>query len=314
VTGEGHIPVLAQEALALLAIRSAGTYVDGTVGGGGHAARLLAQLGSSGRLVGFDVDPQAVAVTQARLGADHRVQIVQGNFADLPALLDALGVDTVEGVLLDLGLSSLQVDAPERGFSFQASGPLDMRRDPAQPHTAADLVNSASLDELTDWFRTLGEEPQARRVAQAIVRARAEAPFTTTAELATCVAKAVRGHRRRHPATRVFQALRMVVNEELEALRRGLEGAHARLAAGGRLVVISFHSGEDRIVKEFLRSKTGRCTCPPELPVCRCGAQASLRVLTRRPVEPSEAEIAANPRARSAKLRAAERLRLPEAA
>ena len=314
VTGERHIPVLAQEALALLAIRSAGTYVDGTVGGGGHAARLLAQLGSLGRLVAFDADPQAVVVARERLGADSRVRVREGNFAELPALLDAEGIGTVDGVLLDLGLSSLQVDAPERGFSFQAAGPLDMRRNPAQGRTAADVVNTASAQDLAAWFRALGEEPQAQRVARAIVRRRAEQPFTTTDDLAACVARAVRGRRRLHPATRVFQALRIVVNDEQACLQAGLAGAHARLAPGGRLAVISFHSGEDRVVKEFLRDTAGRCTCPPDLPVCRCGAQATMRILTRRPVRPTADEVAANPRARSARLRAAEKLGPGEAA
>ena len=314
VTGERHISVLAQEALALLAIRSAGTYVDGTVGGGGHAARLLAQLGSTGRLLGFDADPQAVAAARARLGADPRVSLVQGNFATLPALLDAAGVTTVDGVLLDLGLSSMQLDDPERGFSFRAAGPLDMRRDPAQVRTAADVVNTAVPDELTQWFREFGDEPQAARIVRAIVRRRDEQPFTTTVDLADCVARAVRGHRRTHPATRVFQALRIVINDEIACLEAGLAGAHERLAVGGRLVVISFHSGEDRCVKQFLRDKAGRCTCPPDLPVCCCGARATMRVLTSRAVKASDAEVAANPRARSARLRAGERLEVDVAA
>ena len=314
VTGVSHISVLAQEALALLAIRSAGTYVDGTVGGGGHAARLLAQLGSDGRLLGFDEDPQAVAACQARLGADPRVRLAQGNFAELPALLDAAGVDAVDGVLLDVGVSSLQLDAPERGFSFQMEGPLDMRKDPARPHSAADLVNTASETDLARWFRDLGDERYARRIARTIVRRRAQDTFTTTTDLAACVASAVPGRWRIHPATRVFQALRIVVNDELDTLQAGLQGAHDRLAPEGRLVVIAFHSGEDRIVKRFLRDKAGRCSCPPDLPVCVCGAQATMRVLTRRPVRPGADEIADNPRARSARLRAGERLRLSEAA
>ncbi len=314
VTGVSHISVLAQEALALLAIRSAGTYVDGTVGGGGHAARLLAQLGSEGRLLGFDEDPQAVAVSQARLGADPRVRIGLGNFADLPALLDAAGVRIVDGVLLDLGVSSLQLDTPNRGFSFQEDGPLDMRRNPARPRTAADLVNTAPPDDLARWFRELGDERHARRIARAIVRRRERTPFRTTLELADCVAAAARGRWRIHPATRVFQALRMVVNDEVETLRAGLAGAHDRLAAHGRLVVIAFHSGEDRIVKTFFRDTAGRCTCPPDLPVCVCGARATMRTLTRRPVRPSAEEVAANPRARSARLRAGERLAQSEAA
>jgi len=311
MSGDGHIPVLAQEALALLAIRSAGTYVDGTVGGGGHAARLLAQLGSSGRLVGIDEDPQAVASARERIGDDPRVRIRQGNFRDLPAILDAEGIDMVDGVLLDVGLSSMQVDAPHRGFSFQAEGPLDMRRNPSSGRTAADIVNTADERDLAQWFATLGDEPQARRVARAIVRHRRERPFTTTVELADCIAGAIRGHRKLHPATRVFQALRMVVNDELGSLSAGLQGAHDRLTAGGRCVVITFHSGEDRIVKNFFRDAAGRCVCPPDLPECRCGAVATMRILTKRPIRPSAEEVAANPRARSARLRAAERLADP---
>lgn len=315
VTGVRHISVLAQEALALLAIRSAGTYVDGTVGGGGHAARLLAQLGSNGRLLGFDEDPQAVAASQAALGADPRVRIAYGNFAELPELLDAAGVGTVDGVLLDLGVSSMQLGDPQRGFSFQEDGPLDMRRDPARERTAADVVNTASLADLTRWFRELGGERHAARLARVIIRRRRRNPFRTTLDLADCVRRAASGARHRiHPATRVFQALRMVVNDEVATLEAGLQGAHDRLAPHGRLAVISFHSGDDRIVKTFLQTKAGRCTCPPDLPICCCGARSTMRTLTRRPVRPGADEITANPRARSARLRAGERLPEPEPA
>jgi 16S rRNA (cytosine1402-N4)-methyltransferase len=299
-----HIPVLLQAALSFLQVRPGGVYIDGTVGGGGHAAAILAASAPGGRLLGLDRDPAALEVARERLALyGDRATFRRGSFADLIPL--AQGFIPADGVLLDLGLSSLQLADPTRGFSFSQDSPLDMRYDPSEGPTAADLVNTLSVRELTDLLYRYGEEKQARRIAEALVAAR---PIYRTAELASLIERTVGRRERIHPATRTFQALRIAVNRELEALEAALPQALEVLRPGGRLVVISFHSLEDRIVKQFLRRESRDCLCPPEIPVCLCGHRAQVRVLTPKPIRPDAAEVAANPRARSARLRAAEKV------
>jgi 16S rRNA (cytosine1402-N4)-methyltransferase len=306
----GHQPALADDVVELLlpALALGGTLVDATLGRAGHARRLLEEAPST-RLVGIDRDPEAVEASRADLAPyGERVRLVRAAFQDLEATLERLGVAAVRGVLFDLGVSSPQLDAPERGFSYRFAGPLDMRMDPSQPLTAEQVVNNYSERDLERVIRRYGEERFARRIAAAIVRSR---PHRTTDELADVVARALPAAARRrggHPARRSFQALRIEVNHELDALRAGLPAALAALEPGGRVAVISYHSLEDRIVKTYFAEQARGCACPPDLPVCRCAARARLRVLTRRPVRPRPAEIAANPRSKAAKLRAAERL------
>jgi 16S rRNA (cytosine1402-N4)-methyltransferase len=300
------------EVVELLAPRPGGIYLDGTVGGGGHARLLLEASGPDGRLIGLDHDPAALAATAALLASfGERVTLRHGSFAGLEGQLASLGVDRVDGILLDLGVSSYQLDTPKRGFSFREEGPLDMRMDPAQPESAADLLICADVDELKRIFREYGEERWAGRIAREIVRSRGETPLRTTRQLAELVCRAVPGGhvpQRIHPATRVFQALRIAVNGELAALEAGLAAALRSLRPGGRLAVISFHSLEDRLVKQRFRAAASACTCPPRLPVCVCGRKPEVKILTSRGVRPAEAEIAANPRSRSAVLRAVEKL------
>ena len=309
-----HIPVLYQEALAGLQIRPGGRYIDGTVGGGGHAHGILMGSASDGELLGIDADPMAVASAGERLAEfGRRVTLVQGNFVDLEEIALERGFGPVDGVLLDLGFSSLQLEAAGRGFSFQLDGPLDMRFDPStgsghrpsQTTTAADLVNDLSLEELASILFRYGEEPRSRRIARAIV---VERPINTTGELATLVERTVGRRGRLHPATRTFQALRIATNEELECLAEALPQALRLLASGGRLAVISFHSLEDRLVKQFFRREARNCLCPPEVPICVCSHRATLGIVTKKPIRPSAEEAAANPRSRSAKLRVAYRL------
>ena len=302
-----HTPALYHAVLSALQPSAGSRYVDGTLGAGGHAAGILEASSPDGELLGLDRDPSALALAQERLQIfGPRARLRHGSFAEMTSFAHELGWSTVNGVLLDLGLSSMQVDDPQRGFSFRGNGPLDMRFDPGQSLSAEDLVNGLSLKELEGILVRFGEEPRARRVAKAIVGAR---PLHTTGELAEVVARAVgRTRGRIHPATRTFQALRIAVNGELDALEVGLQQAVALLAAGGRLVVISFHSLEDRMVKDFMRRESMDCICPPGQPVCTCGHRATLRLVTRRPVRPGEEEVRANPRARSARMRVAERL------
>lgn len=288
--------------------------VDGTVGEGGHAEAILEATGPDGRLLGIDRDDEALAVAEQRLrrfGA--RVTLVRSSFGELRNVLSERGVHAIDGLLLDLGISSRQLDDPRRGFRFDphtaAETPLDMRMDRRLELTAADLLASASEAQLADWFRRYGELPGARRLARAVVQTRRAAPLRSAADLLAVVRSArVGGGRRHHPATLVFQALRIAVNDELGALAAGLEAGVEALAPGGRVVVIAYHSLEDRAVKECFRGLERGCICPPDLPVCCCGRRPLLRRLTRRPVVASEAEQRRNPRARSARLRAAERL------
>lgn len=307
-----HLPVLPAEVLRYLAPQPGGLYVDGTVGGGGHAALLLEASAPDGLLIAFDRDPAALDAAAARLAPfGERVQLIRSNFAGMGGHLTALGITAIDGLLLDLGVSSHQLDTGARGFSFRTDAPLDMRMDPDLPASAADLVNELPEDELARIIREYGEERWAKRIAAFIVKARAEAPLTTTLQLVDVIKGAIpraKWEERIHPATRTFQALRIAVNDELGSLEQGLATGLGLLKKGGRAVVISFHSLEDRIVKESFRSMARGCTCPKELPRCACGRTPQLKVLTGRPVMAGEAEVAANPRARSAKLRAAEKL------
>ena len=285
-----------------------GFFVDATVGAGGHAESLL-ERGTEIHLLGIDRDPDALALAGERLARfAKRFELVSGDFADLDALLsDRL---PAAGILADLGVSSMQLDRGERGFSFRRDGPLDMRMGPTG-RTAADIVSTASVDELTRIFRDYGEERMAAKIARGIVAERTRGPIQTTRQLARIVAGEKGSREKIDPATRVFQALRIEVNQELVALGRFLAAAVARLKPGGRLAVISYHSLEDRIVKDAFRRDSGVCSCPPKLPTCICGARAALRLLTRRPIRPGEAELRRNPRSRSARLRAAEKLAEP---
>jgi 16S rRNA (cytosine1402-N4)-methyltransferase len=309
-----HTPVLLRESVELLALRPGAIVVDGTLGAGGHAEAILERTAPDGVLIGLDVDPEALAAAADRLRPfGERVRMVHASFRRLGEALAAERVEAVDGVLLDLGVSSPQLDQPRRGFRFGAAGAdqtvLDMRMDPGSGPTAAELLQRADEDELERWFREYGELRGARRLARAIVEERRAHPLETAADLLRVIARARVGRGRRHnPATLVFQALRLAVNDELAALREGLDEAVGVLQPGGRLVVIAYHSLEDRIVKRFFRAAERGCSCPPEQPVCSCGGRITLRVLTRRPLRPSADELVANPRARSARLRAAERL------
>lgn len=310
--GFSHLSVLPQEVIAFLQPRPGGLYVDGTLGGGGHTELILEQSAPTGRVIGFDRDPAALAAAGARLQRfGDRLQLIHDNFAGLRQQLTAHGIIGIDGILLDLGVSSHQLDTPERGFSFQVDAPLDMRMNPTEGIAAVDLVNDADEAELTEIIYRFGEERWAKRIAKFIIAARAEQQIATTGQLAAIICGAIprkAQEERIHPATRTFQALRIAVNQELASLEEALAAIVDLLNPGGRAVVISFHSLEDRIVKESFRSYTGRCTCPRDFPQCVCGAQARLKVLTSKPVMATAAEIATNPRARSAKLRAAERL------
>jgi 16S rRNA (cytosine1402-N4)-methyltransferase len=302
-----HAPVMVSEVLHYLNAHPGGVYLDGTIGGAGHALEVLEASGPTGLLLGIDRDPAAVRRARRRCErfAD-RCNIVSGSFEDMGAIASTEGFRRFDGILLDLGFSSDQLGDPSRGFSFQTDGPLDMRLDPSSDTTAADLVNSLPETELADLLYRFGEERKSRRVAHAIVTAR---PIERTTQLAEVVARAVGGRRGRiHPATRTFQALRIAVNDELGAIERALPVAISLLRAGGRLVVISFHSLEDRVVKRSLREASVDCVCPPGLPECRCDHHASVSLPVRKAVRPTALEIRSNHRARSARLRVAERL------
>ncbi len=284
-----------------------GSYIDGTVGAGGHSWGILNASSPDGRLLGLDVDPQAIALANEKLAEfGSRVILLRASYRSLLSQMKRLGWAKVDGILLDLGLSSNQLEASSRGFSFQTDAPLDMRFDPDGETTADDLVNHLDEVELADLIYRFGEERRSRQVAHAIVDAR---PIRSTRHLARVVAQVTRGGKSGiHPATRTFQALRIAVNGELEALEAVLPQTLEALAPGGRLAIISFHSLEDRLVKQFVRRESKDCICPPGQPVCTCGHKATLRVLTGKPVRPQESEISSNPRSRSARLRVAERI------
>ncbi|HLE81179.1 MAG TPA: 16S rRNA (cytosine(1402)-N(4))-methyltransferase RsmH [Dehalococcoidia bacterium] len=303
---EQHVPVLLKEAVTALRPHPDGTYIDATIGLGGHAGALLAAAGPDVRLLGLDADPQALAGARRTLEpCGDAVLLVEANFRYLAEVAEQLEFAQVDGILLDLGVSTLQLQGLGRGFSFLRDEELDMRFSPTQRLTAADMVNTCPERALADLIFRYGEEPHARRIARRIVASR---PIRTTGQLADIVAAATGRRGKTHPATRTFQALRIAVNDELAALRDVLPQALSLLAPGGRLAVISFHSLEDRIVKEFYATESRDCICPPATPLCVCGHVSRLRVITRRPLRPSPDEITRNPRSRSAKLRVAEKL------
>jgi 16S rRNA (cytosine1402-N4)-methyltransferase len=301
-----HQPVLYHEIILALQPKNEGLYVDGTLGAGGHARGILEACAPDGRLLGMDLDPQALALARETLAPyGERARLRQASYDSLSERLREIGWEAVDGILLDLGLSSMQLDTPERGFSFQHDAPLDMRFDPDAPTSAADLVNTLPQGELADLIYEYGEERASRRIAQAIVKAR---PLRTTRQLAAVIESVLPRKGKIHPATQTFQALRIAVNQELERVENVLPEAVAALKSGGRLAVISFHSLEDRTVKEFFRRESRDCICPPRQPICTCGHKATLKEISRKPITPGEAEVKANPRARSAKLRVVEKL------
>jgi 16S rRNA (cytosine1402-N4)-methyltransferase len=302
-----HIPVLYKEVLDTLNPVPGGLYIDGTIGAGGHSRGILQASSPDGKLLGLDRDPQALALAGDLLEEfGDRVELIHGSFADLTSHLNNRNWHEIDGILLDLGLSSMQVNTPGRGFSFRNSGPLDMRFDPGHHISAADIVNNYSREDLADLIYEFGEEKRSRRIADAII---ANRPLESTEALADIIAGVLgRSRKRIHPATLTFQALRIAVNNELEALRVFLPQALEVLKPGGRLAIIAFHSLEDRIVKQFFRKESSDCICPVEVPLCVCGHTARIKEISRRPIRPEEIEINQNPRARSAKLRVAEKI------
>ena len=306
-----HISVLRNECIEGLKIRPDGIYVDGTLGGAGHAAEVLKRLGPDGRLIGIDQDEVAVANGQEKLGMFSNVTIVRDNFRNFAAIMETLGIQTVDGVLLDLGVSSKQLDDGERGFSYMQDAPLDMRMDRRNPRTAAEIVNQYSQEELRRIIQDYGEERWSARIASCIVQEREKEPIRTTGDLVRIIKEAVpKGARQDgpHPAKRTFQALRIEVNQELSILEGAIRDMAERLSPGGRICILTFHSLEDRIVKQTFRSLENPCTCPKDFPVCVCGKKQVLRVITRKPILPGAEEVKENPRSRSAKLRIAERV------
>ena len=302
-----HQPVLYHEVLDALALQSDRIYVDGTLGAGGHAEGILTHSAPHGKLLGLDLDPEALAIAHQRLlPFEDRIVLQQASYQMAPEILKELGWHPVHGILLDLGVSSMQFDQPDRGFSFMAEGPLNMRFNQAIRPNAADIINTFTESALSDLIWKFGEERYSRKIARAIVSSR---PITDTSTLAAVILKAVPKHKSHiHPATRTFQAIRIATNKELEILAAALPKLIKTLAPGGRIAVISFHSLEDRMVKQFFRKESQNCICPPEQPICTCSHKASLNVITKKPVTAAQDEIDVNPRARSAKLRIAQKL------
>ena len=306
-----HVSVLLQECLDGLNIKPDGIYVDGTLGGAGHSSQIAKRL-TTGRLIGIDRDPVALKAAGERLApyAD-RVTLVHSNFCEIAQVLDDLGIEAVDGILLDLGVSSPQLDDGSRGFSYMVDAPLDMRMNNEDPVTAKDIVNTWSYEELRRILFDYGEERYAPRIADAICRRREEKPIETTLELVDIIRSAMPAaalREKQHPAKRSFQAIRIAVNDELGAVRKVMEAAIPRLNPGGRLAIITFHSLEDRIVKNAMADAAKGCTCPPSFPVCVCGKKPQVKLVTRKPITASDAELEANPRSRSAKLRVCEKM------
>lgn len=298
-----HKPVLFHETIESLDIKPDGVYIDGTAGGGGHSQAILDKL-TTGKLISIDQDPDAIAAVRARFQGNPHSVVYQANFSEIEEVAHALNIEGADGVLLDIGVSSFQLDTPERGFSFHNDAPLDMRMSKSGT-SAKDLVNTLTWQELAQIISRYGEDKNARYIAQGIVRARESAPIETTLQLAEIIKASVPAAVRRegHPARKTFQALRIAVNDELGSLARGLDAAFSVLKPGGRLAVITFHSLEDRMVKQRMASWCTGCTCPPDFPICVCGNSPKAKLLSRKPVEPSEGELEENPRSRSAKLR-----------
>lgn len=310
-TANHHIPVLSREVVSFIDVGGAGLIVDGTMGDGGHSESILKNANPKCKILGIDRDASALARAKKRLASfGDRVIYVHGNFSDIKNILQKERIMKIDGFLLDLGISSPQIDVPERGFSFMREGPLDMRMNREDKVTAADLLKTSSDSELERIIKTFGEERFYKKIVRAIRKAQEKSPITTTRQLAQIIASAIPAscHEKMHPATRTFQSLRIAVNNELEHLHSALRDSLDVLNEGGRLAVISFHSLEDRIVKQFFRIEEKSCICPPRLPICVCGKKSALRILTSKPVTPSKKEIADNPRASSAKLRVAERV------
>ena len=307
-----HVSVMLGPTVDLLGVREGGVYVDGTLGGGGHSAEILRRLNGTGHLYGIDRDNDALAAATARLGGAGNFTAIKGNFHDVRALLEAQGVSQIDGMMIDLGVSSYQLDTAERGFSYHADAPLDMRMDQDQTLTAAEIVNTWPKEELTRILRDYAEEKWAARIAEIILEHRAKKPLETTGDLVACVdaaiPKKVRQQDSGHSARRTFQALRIAVNDELDPLRQALEDMVELLAPGGHLAVLTFHSLEDRIVKQTFRRLANPCTCPPKIPVCICGKKPVVRVLGGGGIKPDREEIEQNPRSRSAMLRGCEKL------
>ncbi len=301
-----HEPFLFQEVLEHLMPSSGRYYIDATVGAGGHASGLLMASKPDGIVLAFDRDPEAISYAREQLKEfKERVILVNASYEDMGAVAAVHGISEVDGILMDLGLSSRQLDNRDRGFSFMGDGPLDMRYDSSSGITAAHLINTLSEEDIADIFWRYGEERRSRRYAKAIVR---ERPISSTSQLAGVILTESGGRGRIHPATRIFQALRIAVNDELDILAKGLAAAVKLLKSGGRLAVISFHSLEDRIVKHFIREQSRDCICPPEYPVCVCDTQPILRAVNRRVIRPSDVEVNSNPRSRSARMRVAEKV------
>ena len=305
-----HIPVMLSEAVEGLSVKPGGVYVDATLGGGGHSAKILSELGE-GRLIAFDLDEWALNNARERFAGEERVTLVNDNFKRIPEVLTDMGIDKIDGAIFDLGISSPQIDTPERGFSYMHDAPLDMRMDQNATKNAYDVVNGYSEEALTGVFREYGEEKAAYRIAEDIVRTRKVKPIESTFELVKIIERHYPANPRKrsgHPAKRVFQALRIEVNDELDGLSEAIEKTTLRLKPGGRIAVITFHSLEDRIVKNVFKELEKDCTCPKNFPVCVCGKRKEIEVLTKKPITAGEEELTKNPRAASAKLRIAERV------
>lgn len=303
-----HKPVLLNETIKSLDVKPDGIYIDGTAGGGGHSAEILKRL-ETGKLVCIDRDPDAIQVLKERFADNQNVIIVKSNFSEIPSVIEELKLPSPNGILMDIGVSSHQLDTPERGFSYHTDAPLDMRMSQSGT-TAADLVNTLSFNELVHILSAYGEEKFAKNIVRSIEREREKEPITTTLRLAEIVKESYPAAKRRdgHPARKTFQALRIAVNNELDRLSEGLDNAFSSLAQGGRLSIITFHSLEDRMVKQRMKKWCEGCTCPKDFPICVCGKKPSAKIITRKPVEACKDELEENPRSRSAKLRCCEKL------